>query len=67
MQLHSEHKKLVEAEAQLSKARLDLVQWKIAHKKLQVYALTKGMTAHEIDEAYALELTNEMDFLNSAV
>jgi hypothetical protein len=62
--MHADHKCLVDAEVKFSEARLNLVQWKIAHKKLQVFSLTKNMTPQEVDEAYALELTSEHDFLN---
>lgn len=64
LRMRNEQQELINAELQLSKARLSLMQWKIAHKKLQVYTLTKGLTVAEVDEAYSLELSSEAQLLN---
>jgi hypothetical protein len=64
LQMRNDQQELINSELQLSKARLSLMQWKIAHKKLQVYTLTKGLTPAEVDEAYSLELSSEAQLLN---
>uniref|UniRef100_A0A914XAU2 Uncharacterized protein n=1 Tax=Plectus sambesii TaxID=2011161 RepID=A0A914XAU2_9BILA len=63
VKIHNDHRRLIDQEIALAKARLSLVSLLTAHTKLKMFALLKNMTPTEIETAYAIEVPSEDVFM----
>jgi hypothetical protein len=63
-QLCADQQRLVDAEVQLSQARLELVQFQIAREKLEIYKLCQGLTYAQQNEALTMKVPNETAFMD---